>query len=403
MDIRMIHGVPHMECRYLGGGKVLQLTDAGTDRRFGFRTMNASIYWGKENRVQEIEPQMEKHRMGEFYFAEHERNYTYFFHLEAIEGAADRMECVLYRYLLEEQKMEELLRFTDRPSLYQKDKQLKVFVLNANYILLQFAYRRSTLDNTHEGYYDFEQVLYDLDEKLKYQVTEENISAYGIETIFPLERNLCAVRVGYSQMEGVFSSFTKGDAPVELLGIIPITQMISELILSQSQLSMEVICSVQFYETIYGLSMTGDHLIFSRVFRENEGRELVNYNWKTKEIQRYPYKKSAGEELPGTGCLIQGRPYLVNGDSSHAHLVPLDKRNGEIRFQNRSRLAGIAGNLLCIENMRKKMFTGRQETVYEVYQYPEMKQLLRERGAGLCWLEAPDLNIVYMFVCNEEE
>ena len=73
--------------------------------------------------------------MGEFYFAEHERNYTYFFHLEAIEGAADRMECVLYRYLLEEQKMEELLRFTDRPSLYQKDKQLKVFVLNANYIL----------------------------------------------------------------------------------------------------------------------------------------------------------------------------------------------------------------------------------------------------------------------------
>ena len=403
MNIRMIHGVPPMECRYLGEDKILQLTEGGYDAAADCGLWKVSIYWGKENKVQEIVPEITKHRIGEFYFAETECSYVYFIHVESSSETAGWADFILYRNGLEAGNLQEVHRFRDKPGLYGRDKQLKIFVLNSSYLLLQFAYRKSTLDNTHEGYYDFEPYLCDMEQNLNYRINEEMISAYGIETIIPLEKNLCAVRIGYSQLNGGFSSFTSEDAPVEILGITPITQLISELVLDQSQLSMEVICSVQFYETIYGICKFGDSLIFSRVFRENEKRELVVFQWKSREIQRYPYNKAGKSSIPCKGYMIQDPPFLLRRDDSHAVLTPLDKKGGEIRLPNGIEIMGISGNLICAETIRKKLFTGKQETIYEVYQYPDMKPLIREKGSSLSWLEAQDRDTVYMFVSSKED
>lgn len=394
MDIRIVKNSHHADFKWISGPLLLQVTEgnctAGDMRAKKYELLNADT-----NVKEEIAPEISKFDIWEITDLSSRESYIYFSNCYMKDKG--RITIRLYRYLMKEKTYELLLTEENDSFLYPKQKRTKVFVLDENYILLQHMYLKSNERETYQGFMDFELILYSIKEQKTFMVTDPYLVQAGIEAMIPVSKNVCAIKTGYQLLENQgFDELNEKETVFENIGFVNVKQMISDILVKQKNIYIDIIDQVKWEKTIPACQVAGDYVIYSRVSRAGE-EEVIFYHYGSKEISACIFPNANSMKELSRPCIMNGMPYLLMEGKKGSELYQVKKGSVVLTFGKEIRIMAVAGGLLVCQAEHTGHLFKKPWNEVQIYQAQDKKMIVNEKGSFLKAV-APDENTLYLFI-----
>lgn len=360
-----------------------------------FSRVDYYLYHLKKNIREEILPDVEKYMVANLCFCEREASEIYFFHIEYTKYPVATF--LLFSYNIHQQICKEVYRFEDNLKNYERDKKIDLFILNANYFLMQFQKIASNTRNTYKGFMRFSAFLYDRNNKMRFEIYDQRFTKYGIMQMLPVASNVCAVRLGYNLIDGKrYEHLMKKEAAQETIGLISISQFIGDVLLKLPAVSMEIIDEVYWDKTFSPIRRQGKYVIFSRISRDDLSQEIFFYQYITKETMML-LNKNAYEPDKLLPTVLLRSPYIIKERRKFIEFYNISKNMVDVRLPIGTRIIDIQNDLLVLQAEKRSLFSKIREEFFEVYQFAGMKVLYKEKAKNIQVLStSPDNLLIFV-------
>lgn len=398
MDIRIIPNKTDMDCRTLDEEWLLLIDREKITTNIGtgivpFSRIYYYTYNVKRNVREEILPDVSKYEVAKFSFAEKNCPFLYFFTINF--DHYPNATFTLFRYNAKDMTCSEVYRYEDNLKEYVTSKHLSVFVLNENYLIMQFEYLKE-LASGQSGYYEFASFLYDIATAKKHQIRQDNIEKYGLQQILPIVANVCALKIGYSVFGPGDSKerLTKNEAAQEELCLVTISQFISDIIIGSKGLTRELIDSVYYEESIVHVKKHGKYLIYTKVRLFDNSVDTVFYQFSTKEVIVVRKENASGKEQTSSFFSLAGRPCVAHYTSKLLEILDVKNKEILLRLPKDSEIVDIVHDYIVLQIGKKGLITAQK--TFEIYQYPSVKLVSKLKSESLKCISQTmqDINLI---------
>lgn len=388
MDIKILKNIDNYKNRLLKKDYVLE-TFYDENGHTGIPRVKYVVFDIQSNIRKEVLPDVEKYALGIIKIVSLNDEHIYFF---TIVGK----KIILKKFNYITEQCEDVLCIEDDISMYPIAKRLKVFVLNESYVLVQHEYIRTNKEETCSGFFAFESFLYNYQENQLYPVMDENIVQNGISEIVEISENMCVMKTGYSLLEDErYKYLTREEVSVESISIVNVGQFISDIIISQTNITVDTIQQTFFTHTIPYIQVESGYLIYSTIDNIEHEEELFFYNLETKDIVNCINKNVDSEETLASHHIIGGEPYISLKKANVYEFINLKKAKVEFRFENDMELLNVNNDLFLFAGTKSKGIIRKETPVFEVYSYPGLNCIISEKGecTDLIWASEDDIYI----------
>lgn len=343
----------------------------------GFNYQRYFMYNLESNTKTEIAPNIPKLNVIEIRDINRYPEYIYFsnFHCDG-----DDIEIRIFRYSIQEKNCKNIYTIKDSLSKYQNTLKTKIFVLNEFYLLIQNEMLRSNLKENYEGYLDFELSMFNILQSETIRIADENLNANGISDIKLISENVCVLKSGYSLLkEERYKYLEKEEVSVESISFVYLGQLVSDIIISKSNIVMNTIEQTFYTTTIPYFKVKGNYLIYSKYNFEEKEETVVYYNYVTKESYVCINKTENEDIILAKTIIFNEKPYIMVETVSGIEFYNILDKKTDFVFRESDKFE-YAVNDIIIGSSEKKGLFGRTRKYINVYKYPGVSLVHSEKG-----------------------
>lgn len=374
MDIKILKNIDNYKNQLLKKNYVLETFYDDTSNK-GVSKVKYVVFDINNNLRKEVLPEVDKFALGTIKVIQQSEDFIYFFTIE------NKKSIVLKKYNYINDETTDVFTFDDDISMYTVAKRLKIFVLNETYILVQHEYIKTNKDETCSGFFGFESFLYNQQDGNFYSVVDENIVQNGISDMIGISENICAIKTGFSLLKDErYKYLSRDEVSVEAVSIVNIGQLISDIIISQTNITMDTLHQSFFTHTIPYIEVEKGYLIYSVIDNIEHTEELFFYNIETKEVVNCINKNVMDDNTLAKHHIIGNEPYISLKKSTGYEFINLKKAKVEFRFEKSMDLLAVNNDLFLLAGIKSKGLIRKESPFFEIYSYPNMNCILSEKG-----------------------
>lgn len=393
MDVRIIKN--SIQAQYVSaiGDIVLQISE-GSQKIGEITSKKYTLFYVDTNKREELAPEIVKYDIWKIRNLCPQLHYFYF--TGCIIKNKNNAIIRLYRYHTIEKTYEIIYEMEDDISIYFYQKQTKIFLMDENYILVEHQYLKSDERDAYQGFLDFELFLYSIKEQKTFSVTDLNFIQGGIADIIPMSKNICAIKIGYNLLEDRrFEKLTEKEIVTESIGFVNIKQMISDILVKQHNIFVDIVDQVKGEKTIPCFQVREDYLIYSRVSKEGQ-EEVIYYNYNTKEAKACINTGVLEVKDLAKAYLSYGKPYIITETKKGLSLYNIKEEEIEWMFERDSVLKALMNDWIVIEIQKKRLFR-KPSFLVQIFQCSTKQIIVQEKGSFLKLFQ-PQEDILYLFM-----
>jgi hypothetical protein len=276
----------------------------------------------------------------------------------------------LVKYTIEEHEAVTLFTLEETIEDLKAGKELKVIVLDDNYIYVQKKMNKQ-----------YEMYLFNHEDNSIIDICDETIIKSGIDKIIPLERNQCVIKTGYSVLEeALYDSLPEEDFPVERIGFINIKQFISDLVLKKENIYIDELDKGSQNRTFPYLKIMEGSIVYSRVDIKEHKEELVIYDYISKVARiRINTHLVRVSDLWNT-YIINDTPYFLSEKEHETEFINLNTKKTEWIISGEYRIRFIKNNIIIVSTAHKGIF-GKENDFIMAYRYPDIETTIFKEKA----------------------
>ncbi len=393
MDVRIIKNSIPAQYDSAIGDIVLQISE-GNQKIGEITSKKYTLFYVDSNVREELAPDIIKYHIWSI------RNLCpqlpYFYFTNCMIKNKNNVIIRLYRYHTVEKTFEIIYEVEDNISLYLHQKKTKIFLLDENYILIEHQYLKSNETDSYQGFLDFELFLYSMKEQRAFTITDDNFLQGGIFDIFPISKNICAIKIGYDLLEDRrFEKLKEKEIAVESIGFVNIKQMISDILVKQNNIFIDIVDQVKGGKTIPCFQVKDEYLIYSRVSRDGQ-EEVIYYNYNTKEAKACINTSVFELTDLAKAYISNGKPYILTETKKGLRLYNIIEEEIEWMFEKDSVLKELTDDWIVVEVKKKRLFR-KAYSMVQVFQCSIKKVIVQERG-HFFKLFHPKEDKLYLFI-----
>ncbi len=335
-----------------------------------FDRVSYSVYNIKKRTMESILPDLSKFKAADIEYAGYGSHF-YFFHLEY--PSFPLATFILFEYDTKTSVCREVYRFDDNIKLYENEKDIKIFVLNDQYITIQIRQEKSK-----SRFGRFAAFLYDTKNKILYDIVDERFQNQGISQFIRIANNVCAIRFGHNQLlADKLVPMKESECVNESICLVSISQLIADILLRISIVSSELIDEVFISQTFSDIAKMGKYITYSRINRVDGHQEIYFYQYVKKQMSMVINNNvySPKNIFP---CVISGEPLLVRRYDRSYEFYRIENENVVCRIPANERIVFLGGDHMVINKKKKRLFSEGKEYSFEILQFPEMKRVYHE-------------------------
>lgn len=253
----------------------------------------------------------------------------------------------------------------------------KIFVLDENYSIFEKIYFHFDMNKSFVGSgeaYDYEVILNDISNEKQQVIKNSVIAKSGINSIFPLGGNMCAIKIGDSAIKEMMLDTIRLDSKNdEFVGLINVNQFISEMALDLENPYFEMLDESDANVTFPYIRQYDDDIVYSKVNVEKKIEEVVIYNYNNK-IKKVRLNKNIEKlsDLKHT-YIISDTPYVINNSDKYTKLINLNTQKTEVKLNADTRIRFIKNDLIIAQkHIKKRLFLRKESDIIQVFRYPDM-------------------------------
>ena len=376
MDVRIINNSIAKKYQTINKNLVL-LTVDDTNQIGTFKGKKYYIYNINKNEKYEILEEYRKYEILTVVDCMYESKYLYFTICKTIENSKQSIEIVRYDYV--NNVSEVIYGFNDDIVLYDSDKKTKIFILDENYLIIQHEYLIENRAGNYHGYFDFELSFYSIENKESYIINEENFTNNGIENIYALAPNICAIKIGYDLfVDHRYNLLDADECSAETIALINVKQLISELLLKKQKVYMNVIDNCNHDKTFPYFKKIDDYLVYSKYNYIEKVEEVYFYNYMTKERIKCSNKETYRSNDLLTPLIAFNKPYVLRVTEENYEFVGIEKNKVQFKLPKTYKIRNICNGIIITEVVKKSFITGKNKNYIEVFQNFNQDPIIKE-------------------------
>ncbi len=374
MDIKLVKNFEEGEYISVNEQLLLQIIDDDYSLgKFGGKKM--FMLNPTTNEKYEILPDIKKYDIFEISYASLSHDYIVFTTADKVDS--DKINVCFYQYSINDDNAVFMYEITENLNDLGSCLNYKVFVLDNNYTIFEKIFFHFDTDKSLIGSgeaYDYEVVLKDISREKQQVISNSVIARSGINSIFPLGGNTCAIKIGESTIkEMMLESVSLDSKNDELVGIVNVNQFISELALDLENPYIEILDESDENVTFPYIRQYDDDIVYSKVNVEKKIEEVVIYNNNTKVKKvRLNNNIERLSDLKHT-YIISDTPYVISNSDKYTKLVNLNTQKTEVKLNADIRIRYIKNDLIIAQKHVKKglLFKNESDSI-QVFRYPDM-------------------------------
>ncbi len=382
MEIKIVKNSHQFSGEYLMGDYVLETV---VNKSAIVPTVKLFIYNISSNIRNEISPKLPKYILGGIHNISVNKENVYF--ITESSNKDGLFDFCLVRYNITSQVTEPVYTFNADIEQYVNDNKLELFILNDMYVLMQKEELVTNISNTYSGYFSYELKLYNILEDKTYNVFDENLNKNGIISMEAVSDTVAVMKTGFSLLpDSRYNIFEKEEVPVESISFVNIGQFISDIMIGQNNININIIDQAYFNRTFPYVKTQGDYIIYSAVSLDTKEEEVVFYNYSTKERKNCINKEVIRMTDLAKIHFINNTPYILVNRDSNNNFINLDTMKIDFSFDNSLTLNDVYDNIFILSGTYTKGIFKKSDVPYfEVYNaLPKKQLLLREKGQYIC-------------------
>lgn len=377
MNIRIVKKSGCLKGIILNNGLLME-TVYSSSKYENINSVQYFFYDCENNTKEEMLPGIEKYEVFKIKNMKKTSLEIFYTTIEELENGKVRI--TLNKFNIEKQESSHIYSYDDEIVQYTDYKRIRIFILNEFYILVQNEYIRYNLTETYKDYLEFEQFLLSVKDQKLIPVLDENLKRNGIERIKTISENLCVIKTGFSLMKDKrYSILDKNEVSVEGISFVNLSQLVSDIILGQKNIAFDTIDQAYYTDTFSYISVKEKYIVYSKVKTKTHEEEVVFYNYEKKESKICINQNVYEEKDLARTFIISKTPYIKIENDKGTSFFNLEKNKFDITFENNVKIETVLNNLFIVTKEKKKLI-GKDTSYIYVYQYPEMKLLLKEKS-----------------------
>ena len=386
MNINIIRDKNLIKHAYMKDGRILEETLC-RDKELPYYVCR--IYDPSDNTVREIAPEIIKYEFlsvenciynsKEVYFATYEK--------DILPG---QIRVLLYRYDIETCETERISDFEiDENIAADPFRKLRLFVLQAETVLVQIEEWTADGDKDNKDGMRFEQFIINIYDGVRTEVKELNVVNNGINTLIPVSESQIVLKTGFSFKENTFLS--AGDEALALVETVYFGTMsgfIAMLPIENGVNSSLMLSAAYFEKLLTSPKVTGDYIHFMAVDHNSLSGETVFYNYKTDETIKCQSMGLNMDDLD-ISYVIDGAPCIRREYDSVTEFV--DARDSKVIYWfSDEKLICCEGQLFIFRKKKGK------NTFLRGYRLPKLDLAFEETGNFMCLCAGDEDYYIYV-------
>lgn len=378
MEIKILKNASNFDGIHLKDGFFLQkeVFDSEFDEIKQVNYYLNDIYSGERT---EILPNIEKYDIARIINASPGNEYLYFINIFKNEEGIGNVSVIRYNY--EKMTTESLYSFEDNIEEYSKIKRLRLFVLNDLYIFMQKEQLIYNSKKTYTDFLKFELKLINLKDDAVYDISDENLCNNGLSDVIYISENQYIIKTGFSLLkDNRYNEFEKEEVSLETVGFINIGQILSDFVIGQNKINIQVIDQAYYAKTIHYIKKEDNYLIYSIIDNELKEEEIKFYNIETEEIFNCINKDVIRESDIANSLIMNGMPYIYIIKDDEISFLNIISGKVDVKFDEGLVLNKIYNNSVIMSGISKKTLFSGNKPYFEVYNFPGKDLLCHETG-----------------------
>lgn len=393
MAIHIIENENDAVYRHMSKDRILEIAE-DKGKVNGLRAYRYALLHQDNNIREDIMPKIDKYDLIEVTSCMPADNNIYFTGIT--EHTGGKAFITLYQYDVETKQLKDFYSYEDTLALYPEQKKVKIFILDEDYIIVQNSYLRHNMADNFEGYFDVELILYNIKVNNTVPIADPNLSL-GIECLIPVSKNTCVIKTGFSVFpDDMYKKISKTESVTEILGLVNVKQLITDILLKQRNVYIDVIDRVQFDKTIPKIKVRKGQLIYSRVSPLEAKEAVVFFNIGTGKNRICVKNRVTGMDKLAKAYILMGEPHVLVSKQGETYLYNVADNAITLRLGKGISLKTIKDNYVILEK-EKNSILGYPVYTTEVYEYPGEQLVLKEKAAYSDFYVTKD-NDIYLFV-----
>ncbi len=310
----------------------------------------------KTNERIEIAPEISKFFMSSMYYSTHHNNFFVF--LSARMVNEKNVEVTYYVYDVKTNNCKAIHSLTESLEAIRCGIILKVFSLTEDYCLFQHRI------DTKEGE-QYELLLKDIKNEKQMNIENELLTKYGIDSLIPLQGNVCGIKIGES-----------------CIGIINVNQFVSDMVLGLDIEFKQMLDYVNDEYAIEYIKENNGNMLYTKRDIAGDSEEIIMYDY-INNVKRIRQNDRLSDQKDFDGMyIINDVPYRFFRNDRGTRLINLNTQKSEYRFSSDSKVEMVLNDMMVISK-RKKLFPfSKKITDYiEVYRFQEFRHALYKSKA----------------------
>ena len=377
MNIRIIKNAHKIKGHLYNGSFILEKEYEPSEYE-GINTVRYFIYKPEDNERIELLSGKKKYDIYKIKSLEKKIDNLYFTTITDTDGGSQSI--TMYRYIISSKDVVPVYSVKENINEYNNYKRTRVFVLNDFYMLFQNEYIRYNLTETYHGYFEFDQFLYCIKDENKVPVVDENFRINGIENIKLFDNNRCIIKTGFNLItDERYSKMEKNEVSYEKINFINLGQLVSEILLSKSNIAIDTIDQAFYTETFPYVAVKGKYIVYSKVELEIHQEQVIFYNTETRETTTCINPNIYCKDDLAWSYVIGQTPYIRLNTKGEIKFYNLIKNKVDISFSEEKRVETVVNDMFIVSG-RKKRLIGKDKPTIAVYRYPDLTLLHQENG-----------------------
>ena len=395
MEIKIVKNSSVNNGKYLKAGYVLEEI-TGKSHYEDISTTRLFLYNINENTKTEIAPKLVKYVLGDVCNVSKNSDCIYFVTASVKED--DVYDACIVRYNYIDNVTEPIYSFEVNMEEYNSIYKLKIFVLNDICILIQRDELTSNIAGTFYDYNRHSLKLYNINEEHMYDVMDENFIKNGIDSMYAVSDNTAIIKTGFSLLpDNKYNLYEKEEMSVETISLITIGQLISDIMIGQSNISTNIIDQAYCTRTFPVVEVVDEYLKYSAVNLDTREEEVFLYNVDTKEVRSLINQNVIRMTDLAKVYFIDKKLWILVSSENNIIFVNIDDMNNKITFDDKLTFNDITNGLFILSGEASKgIFKKVFYNYFEIHSHNN-KMLLREKGTYLFSICTED-NDIYIFV-----
>ena len=351
------------------------------------------LYFLEENVRKEVAPHSDKVDIFEITNCVHHSDFIYFTEYDKDVNGGYIFNII--RYNITDHTFGKIITLRDDINLYPNHKQIKIFVLDDQNLIIQRALPKvSDSDPDKYGFHKFSQIVFNFVKNKQIVIHNSNLVDNGIDYIIPYSENNCIMKTGYPVFDqGVV---TEDDAAVESIVTLNIQQFLSDLQLEQQNVVYNNIDQCFFDSTIGKAKIQGGYLIYSKYNHDDDEENTIFYDLETKETFTCINKTSHKHSLINYATVIDNVPYMLMKKSYGTEFLNLMTDEIENTYPPEYNIEYI-NNTTVVASFKEKNIWNKEKTGVAIIKYPGKKVVLQEDGIYIGAIASND-ETTYIFL-----